>query len=458
MKRRLVTFSLDHPVLIVLLTLALVAFSAGLGVYRGIRDNWDVVDTDPENMLSEQEAVRIFHNATKKEFSLHDIIVLGIANERDPDGVFNPGTLSAILSLTEFIKGLDGVITYDVIAPSEVDKIEHLGPGVISLTRLMKEAPADRVEAARIRDDAKRDPLLYGTLLSEDAKAICIYVPIREKKISHEIASKIRQKARDLGMREMDYRSLAEGAGGRLVIEGDAFGITGLPVAEDTFGTEMFKQMAISAPLAMLVIFILMMLFFRKFVLVLSPMIVAMVSMICTMGFLVGFGYTVHIMSSMIPIFLMPIAVVDSVHILSEFFDRYRKFHDARKTVLAVMDELFVPMLYTSLTSAAGFASLALTPIPPVQVFGLFVAFGIMLAWILTVTLIPAYIMFIPRSRLETYGAAHDEKGEHRATLLTRGLQTLGTMTVRRAKPILGLTLAVIALSAYGVSLIRVND
>ena len=151
--------------------------------------------------------------------------------------------------------------------------------------------------------------------------------------------------------------------------------------------------MAISAPLSMLIIFLLMLFFFRKLSLVVSPMIIAMVSVICTMGLLIATGHTVHIMSSMIPIFIMPIAVLDSVHILSQFFDRYQETNDRRATLERVMRDLYKPMLYTSLTTAAGFASLALAPIPPVQVFGLFVAFGVMLAWLLTITFIPAYIM-----------------------------------------------------------------
>ena len=58
------------------------------------------------------------------------------------------------------------------------------------------------------------------------------------------------------------------------------------------------------------------------------------------------------------------------------------------------------PMLYTSITSSIGFASLALTPIPPVRIFGLFVAFGIMAAWFLTLTLIPAFTMLMPERYL----------------------------------------------------------
>ena len=456
MKIRLVTFSLDHPVLIVVLTATLLAVCVGAGILRGTLENWEIVDTDPENMLSPAEEVRVFHNATKREFTLHDMVIVGIVNEADPDGVFNPATLSKILKLTEFIKGIEGVISPDIIAPSEVDNIEQAGPGALRFERLMESPPADREGARRVREKAKNHPMLFGTLLSEDAKALCLYVPIEEKNISHEVAVEIRREAERLGMAEMSFSALAGGKGGG-ASGGDVFGITGLPVAEDTFGVEMFKQMAVSAPLAMLIIFVLMLAFFRKFVLVLSPMIVAMVSILCTMGLLIGFGFPVHIMSSMIPIFLMPIAVVDSVHILSEFFDRYRKFHDTRKTVTIIMAELFTPMLYTSLTSAAGFASLSLTPIPPLQVFGLFVAFGIMLAWLLTVTLIPAYTMFIPKSRLEKFGAVHDE-GVQRGTLLTRLLLALGRFTVTRHKPVLVGTAIVIAISAIGIGLIRVND
>jgi len=240
-------------------------------------------------------------------------------------------------------------------------------------------------------------------------------------------------------------------------LEGDEeYHVTGLPVAEDTFGVEMFIQMAISAPLAMAVIFILMLLFFRKLVLVVSPMIVAMVSVISTMGLLIGFGFPVHIMSSMIPIFLMPIAVVDSVHILSEFFDLYTKEKGRKETAIEVMGHLFMPMLYTSLTSAAGFASLALTPIPPVQVFGVFVAIGIMIAWLSTITFVPAYIMMIKESSLENFGSGHSQAEAKSG--LGRLLAGGGNFTYAKAKPILVVVLIATLISVYGITQIEIND
>ena len=181
---------------------------------------------------------------------------------------------------------------------------EQAGLGQVRFKWLMKEAPETQEGATKIRNSAMDNPLLKGTLVSEDGKAIGIYIPITAKDFAYEVRKRLIEK-----IETFDESN------------GDHFHITGLPVAEDTFGVEMFVQMAVSAPLAMLAIFILMLIFFKKVKLIVSPLIVAMVSVICTMGLLIGTGNTLHIMSSMIPIFLMPIAVVDSIHILSDFYD-----------------------------------------------------------------------------------------------------------------------------------------
>jgi uncharacterized protein len=410
------------------------------------------VDTDPENMLSRDEAVRVFHGEMKRVLALHDIVVVGVVNETHPNGVFNAASLGRIYELTEFAKTLRGeaigeedpkagVVEVDVIAPSTVDNIEQGGLGVVRFEWLMSTPPETDAEALAIRDKALRLPFLNGTLVSEDGRAIALYLPLTAKDLSHAVYTRLRSRIADF--------------------EGDdAFHITGLPVAEDTFGVEMFIQMAISAPLAMLVIFLLMLVFFRKLVLVVSPMIVAMTSVIITMGLLIATGNTIHIMSSMIPIFIMPIAVLDSIHILSEFFDRYQGTKDRRETIRQVMDALFVPMLYTSLTSAAGFGSLALTPIPPVQVFGMFVALGIMTAWLLTIVFIPAYIMLIPERSLENFGARHGaaEEEAQRHTPLGRFLGGAGGLTFRWPRVILALALLAVVVAFYGISRIEIND
>ncbi len=442
LKEKVTDYSLRHYRLI---TIIMAAFALGLGSLMPLIR----IDTDPENMLSEEEAVRVFHTAAKKRFALNDIVVVGIVNNEDANGVFNPGTLGKIYELTEFAKSLTwsdpddpngsiGVVEVDLLAPSTVDYIGQGGPGEIRFEWLMSKPPRTQAEATEIHDKAMSNPLLVGTLFSDKTpNALCLYLPLTSKDLSYKVYSMLREKTAQLGGPEQYY-------------------ITGLPVAEDTFGVEMFIQMAISAPLAMVVIFILMFVFIRKLVLVISPMIVAMVSVISTMGLLIGLGYPVHIMSSMIPIFLMPIAVVDSVHILSEFFDLYTKGKGRKGTITEVMSNLFVPMLYTSLTSAAGFASLALTPIPPVQVFGVFVAIGIMIAWLFTVTFVPAYVMMISDKSLENFG--REVHQADKPSWLSRLLEAAGRFTYNQAKAILLVVLIITGVAAYGITRISVND
>ncbi len=410
------------------------------------------VDTDPENMLSPQEAVRIFHNDMKKQFSLYEIIVLGVVNDKHPNGVFNAESLRKIYELTEFAKTLqwtsptdpqkmDGVIASEMIAPSTVDNVEQGGIGEVRFEWLMSAPPQTDEEALEIKKKAERLPFLKDTLLSDDGKAIAIYIPITAKNQSYRISKALENKIANLSGNEQYF-------------------ITGLPVANDTFGVEMFVQMAISSPLAMLVIFLLMLFFFRKLVLILSPLILAMITSLWTMALLVISGNTVHIMSSMIPIFIMPISVLDSIHILSEFFEKYRSEKPRKEILMSVMNTLFMPMLYTSLTTLAGFASLALTPIPPVQVFGIFVAIGVVLAWILTITFIPAYAMLLTEKSLKNFGASRSQTShnEEENSILAKILYKLGSLTYSYHKIILSVTLILVIFAIYGIFQLQVND
>lgn len=452
MEKPLTHFSTEHPKA---LTIVIVAITLMLALWATIPSIWPdtfprlhsfKIDTDPENMLSVREPIRVFHNMKKKEMSLYDMVVVGIVNDRHPQGVFNPASLNKVYEITEFAKTLtwpdpdnpeqkQGVIEAEILAPSTVDNIEQDAPGSVRFEWLMPSSPKTQSEAVTVGKKAARISLFNGTLISEDGHALCIYLPLSSKDVSYQIYDKLKQKIS--------------------TFSGDEeFHITGLPVAEDTFGVEMFFQMAISAPLAMLVIFLTMLFFFRKLVLILSPLILAMLATICTMALLIITGNTIHIMSSMIPIFIMPIAVLDSVHILSEFFDRYQDYRDRRKTIVEVMDDLFMPMLYTSLTTAVGFASLALAPIPPVQVFGLFVAFGVLVAWVFTITFIPAYVIFIPEKSLKNFGLANPANKNPKGSFLG----FLSRFTNKYAKFIMAAALLLVAIAVYGITRININD
>lgn len=401
------------------------------------------IDTDPENMLSSDAPARVFHNQTKANFQMRDMIVVGIVSQ---NSIFTPNALQVVEQLSTQVLQIEGVIAEDLLSLSVVDNItqEKNSQGEsngIRFEYLMKQAPSSLEGSLAIQHAVKRLPMLNNTLVSGDNKAIAIYVPIQAKDMSYIIAEEI--------------RTISSNFPAELVANLD-FHITGLPVAEDQFGYEMFVQMGVAAPLAGLAIFALLWYFFRNFPLIIAPMVVAMATVIIVMGSLIGMGFTVHIMSSMIAIFLMPIAVVDSVHILSEFAEKYKTGDNAGDVVKGVMKHLYTPMLYTSITSAIGFYSLMLTPIPPVKVFGAFIGTGILLAFALTIIYIPAYI-----SRLtpETLAKLHDaivrmeKKGR-----LANALESLGGFATQKTKLILIGFVALFLVSIEGVSRIEIND
>lgn len=407
-----------------------------------------VMDTDPENMLMKTEPARIFHNETKKAFELSEIVVLGVVNEKDPQGVFTVETLGRIHELTEFAKtlkwrnpddpsGMEGVIEVDMVAPSLMDHMSQAEPGTISFEWLMPEPPKTQGEALSVRKRALSNPLLVGQMVSENGKALCIYLPLTDKLLSYKV-----------------YTALQEKIAG---LEGDEeWHITGLPVAEGAIGVEMFTQMGLGSMLSMAVIFALLFFFFRTVHMIVLPILIAAVSIIVTMGAMIAAGYPVHILSSMLPIFLMSVSMVDTVHILSEFFDVYDKRKGRRENIRQVMNTLFTPMLYTSLTTAAGFCSLMFAPIPPAQVFGLFLSIGVLVSWLVTILFVPAYIMFIPDKRLESFGLQVREV--EKRGLLTRGLRRIGFVSWKHSKFVLVLFAGLVLLGIWGIGQIRVND
>ena len=438
---RILQLAIDKPKFVYSIVLLMVIIS--LAMMPSL-----TIDTDPENMLSSDAPARIFHNQTKTDFQMRDMIVVGLVSK---SSIFTPNALQVIEQLSTQILQIEGVIEQDLLSLSVVDNITQEVMGQeknsqgesngIRFEYLMKQAPTSIEGSLAIQQAVKRLPMLNNTLVSGDDKAIAIYVPIQAKDMSYNIAEKI--------------RTISANFPAELVAELD-FHITGLPVAEDQFGYEMFVQMGVAAPLAGLAIFVLLWYFFRNFPLIIAPMVVAMATVIIIMGSLIGMGFTVHIMSSMIAIFLMPIAVVDSVHILSEFAEKYKTGDDAGDVVKGVMKHLYTPMLYTSVTSAIGFYSLMLTPIPPVKVFGAFIGTGILLAFALTIIYIPAYIS---RLKPKTLAKLHDaivrmEKKGRLASILER----LGRFATQKTKLILIGFIALFLVSIEGVSRIEIND
>lgn len=423
-KFSLVDFSVKHPRLVVFL--AIIFTFAFMTQFPKMK-----TDTNPKNMLPATSDVRVWNDEVEKTFSLYeDMIVLGIENEK---GLLNKETLGKIIRITDELLRIKGVAARDVNSFPTITNVTAEA-GVLRVAPLMTDVPKTDKEMDALRKTLFENPLFINRIISKDEKTTAIYVPLEKGANGKEIADRIREIVKKEKGDEKYY-------------------VAGDPVARDTFGAEMFKLMGIFSPIAGIIMFIAIYLMFRNLSLAISMMMVAMISIIWSIGLLIGLGFPIHIMSSMSPVFLMAIAT-DSIHIFNEFYFRYKERKDKKTAIIETMLAVGRPVRYTALATAAGFAVLMFMHIIPVKVFGFGIAFGTVALRLLSFSFIPAILTFIKEEKIERASEREDIRLSRTAQLL-KNLSSLGAHKPK-ATVFVGLILLVVAV--IGTTKIVVNN
>ncbi|HBG92571.1 MAG: hypothetical protein A2X54_01340 [Nitrospirae bacterium GWF2_44_13] len=423
-KFSLVEFSVNHPKLVVILSIIItVAFMTQFPKMK--------TDTNPKHMLPDTSDVRVWNDEVDKTFGLYeDMIVVGVKNEK---GIVNTDTLGKIKEITGEIMKIKGVASRDVNSFPTITNVTA-EKGTLRVAPLMTDTPKNEGELKAFGKNLYDNSLFLNRIISKDGKTTAIYVPLEKGANGKEIADRIREILKKESGDEKYY-------------------VAGDPVAKDTFGAEMFKLMRVFSPIAGMIMFIVSYIMFRSLFLSVSIMAPAMIIIICSMGLVIGLGFPIHIMSSMSPVFLMAIAT-DSIHIFNEFYFRFREKKDRKAAILETMKAVGKPLIYTDITTAVGFASLLLANIIPVKVFGLGVAFGTLLLLLLSFSLVPAILTFINVAKIER-AAGREDAATSRTSILLRRLGSIGAY---RPKATVAAGAILFALAVFGVMKINVNN
>ncbi len=122
MKLAMTNFSLKRPWLVVAVVLAISALF--LVQFPKVH-----FDNDPENMLSADEPVRLFHHQVKEKYDLYDFVIVGVVNEEHLDGVFNVETLGRVHKLTSELLSLQATSDgFPTVLRGEHREVLDLGP------------------------------------------------------------------------------------------------------------------------------------------------------------------------------------------------------------------------------------------------------------------------------------------------------------------------------------------
>lgn len=421
----LVDLSIAHPkrVLWAIALLAMVFFAAF---------PFAKIDTNPKNMLPPTAAVRISNDEVDKRFGLHeDTVVVAVS---PAGGVLTQPSLKKLQALNQAILAMDGVVERDVVSLFTTDNITSSQDSL--RIRPLVPGHLDQPGAIQqLRTELFDGTLFVDRLISRDEKTTAIYVPLAKGADASAVAERIGE----LASAQFSSEELA---------------ITGDPVARDRFGGEMFKLMAVFAPMAGMLMMALVYGMFRSGWLAGVVMMAAMVAIGCALGAAIALGYPVHIMSSMAPVFLMAIAT-DGIHIFNEFFLRFKGGANRGEVIRDTMNAVARPVRYTLLATAAGFGVLLFMSIVPVKVFGAIIVAGTVVLRILSFTLMPAALMLIPLSPKAVQAAA---QGAQAQTGLERLLAALARGSIRHHKALTLGAVALLGISVWGMSHIVVNN
>jgi len=124
----------------------------------------------------------------------------------------------------------------------------------------------------------------------------------------------------------------------------------------------------------------------------------ALLGALWTFGLIFGLGREVDIVSVLVPIFVIVMGSADGLHFVTHFQDASERTEDRVERVESTLRQVGIPMILTSISTAAGFLSLLVTDVQPIRELGVFTAIGIGFAGVISFFFLPALL-----SRLEIH-------------------------------------------------------
>jgi predicted RND superfamily exporter protein len=158
-----------------------------------------------------------------------------------------------------------------------------------------------------------------------------------------------------------------------------------------------YRNLGQILPLVCVVLFVVVLLLFQQIAPAVTCLGVAGVAAIWSLGFSVLLDRNISVFVSAIPGLVMVVAFSDIVHLWSAYQVERATGKEQRAAVLRAATDVGRACLFTSATTAVGFFSLALIPTPMMRQAGLVMGFGVGVALLLAMTLVPLVLVRVGR-------------------------------------------------------------
>ncbi len=343
----------------------------------------------------------------------------------DEDG-FEPGVVDALVSLVE-------------ADPSRFPGgFRELG---LALQRELVTAPiveGDTVtdeDVTELRAALEQSELVDGRLISAD----------RTLAVSALFLKEIEPK--EMRKRVADLR---EWLAANPPPEGTSVHLGGLPYLRSAIVENIRSDQLMLVPLTLLLTMIFLALSLRWIWGVVLPIAAVGLTAVMVVGTMGLVGEPMNVLNNIIPTLLIIIGISDSIHLVARYREELQRGDgDKLPAVRRMVRTMAAACFLTSLTTAVGLASLAVSKTVMLRHFGVTSACGVMLAYVVTMTFVPVVVSWVkvPKARTQESGG----------TWMDVALMRLTAWVLKRPVAILAFTAVVLGVSIYGATQIEVD-
>ncbi|PLW99085.1 MAG: hypothetical protein C0594_17440, partial [Marinilabiliales bacterium] len=250
----------------------------------------------------------------------------------------------------------------------------------LNIEQVAEEAPQTDSARQEIINRLNSFPVIKNTFLTPDQKG---HVIIARLKPVDQIENKRDELIRDIKAIAQDvYPEVNMG---------------GIAVLTEALNRRVAEETSVFTSLSYLIIIVLLSFFIRKrrYLLIAIPSVIVPIAVL--FGIFVLAGYKLNMISMIIPTILLVYSIADVVHILNIYilYGQIYKTLPKRDIIKKSLVYSFIPCMFTSVTTMAGYVSFTLSPFQALQTTGIFAFLGVGLAFVLLYILTAAGLMIL---------------------------------------------------------------
>ncbi|MBI3303614.1 MAG: MMPL family transporter, partial [Deltaproteobacteria bacterium] len=418
---RLYHLIVNRPRLILVVVFLLTGFFAYHA--RHIR-----IDSSVEALLPRGDPEKQYYDEIRRIFGSDDVAVVGVI----ADTIYTPQTLQKIKRLTEEFRKIPEVKSILSLTNAKDIVANVLGE---QPDLLIPEIPETAEAAATIKDKLVDQAIYFKLLVSADGRAAAINIAFLDSITEEEFIRR--------GLDEKIQAIVAYENGPEHLY------YTGLPHFKAASARAQREDLTFLLPLTLLLVLIVLYLCVRSVRGVMLPALTVLISLVWTLGIMVLAGSRLSVGTVALPPMLLVLGIAYSLHVVTEYYELARPGRAVDEVLLETLRSINMPVLIAALTTVLGFLSLFVNNIVSIREMGIYSAAGITIAFVLSVTFVPACLALLPlpaRSQ-ETYAPG-----------LSAALRRLTRSIIRHRRAILSGSLLVAILFTLPIPSIQVGS